>query len=156
LLLCFPAGLDKLETVMRKVDIQFLDQGFHRVLFNAMPLPVFVVDGGVCILEYNAAAARLLKKNKRSVIGWRCGEVLCCLHSQEVPDGCGHAPACRKCVVRGAVRAASRGHRVARRKAEMVLVKNGKRAKVAVRVSCQPFTYGRRSFILLVLEGLND
>ena len=140
---------------MRKVDIQFLDQGFHRVLFNAMPLPVFVVDEDVCILEYNAAAARLLKKDKRLIIGRRCGEVLRCLHSQDVPDGCGRAPACRNCLVRRAVRTAARGRRITRRKAEMVLVRNGKRAKVAVRVSCQPFTYGRRSFILLILEGLN-
>ena len=141
---------------MRKVDIQFLDQGFHRVLFHAMPLPVFVVDGDVCILEYNKAAAQLLKKDKRLVLGRRCGEVLRCIHSQDVPDGCGRAPACRNCRGARAVRAASRGHRITRRNAEMVLIRNGRRVKAAVRVSCQPFTYGRRSFILLVLEGLND
>jgi len=32
---------------MRQLAIQFLDQGFHRVLFDAMPMPVFVVDKDV-------------------------------------------------------------------------------------------------------------
>ena len=54
---------------MSRVPVQFLDQGFHRVLFDAMPMPVFVVDEDVCILEYNAAAARLLGKDKKLVLG---------------------------------------------------------------------------------------
>jgi PAS domain-containing protein len=141
---------------MRKVEIQFLDQGFHRVLFDAVPVPIFVVDKDVCILEYNAAAAQLLKKTRRFVIGQRCGEVLRCIHSMEMPGGCGHALACRDCVVRNSVRAASRGYRVVRRWAKMEFDHNGKRTSANMRVSCQRFTYGRHSYILLILEGLND
>jgi hypothetical protein len=59
-------------------------------------------------------------------------------------------------VVRKSVRAAARGRRVARQWAKMELVARGKRAQVKLRVSCQPFTYERHSFILLILEGLND
>jgi hypothetical protein len=59
-------------------------------------------------------------------------------------------------VVRNSVRAASRGRRVVRQWAQMELVTNGKPVKVKLRVSCQPFTYGRNSFVLLILEGLND
>ena len=50
---------------MGRLDVQFLDEGLHRVLFDAMPLPVFVVDNDINILEYNAAGARLL------VEGWQ-------------------------------------------------------------------------------------
>jgi hypothetical protein len=38
----------------------------------------------------------------------------------------------------------------------MELVADGKRARVRLRVSCQPFTYRRRSFALLLLAGLRD
>jgi hypothetical protein len=54
------------------------------------------------------------------------------------------------------VRSAARGRRVTRQPAQMELIRKGRTAKVNLRVSCQPFTYGRSSFILLVLEGLND
>ncbi len=141
---------------MSRISVHFLDQGLHRVLFDAMPIPAFVVDKNVCIFDYNAAAAQLIGKNKRFVIRRRGGEVLSCLHSTEAAEGCGCAPACSDCVVRKSVRAASRGHRVVRRAAEMELVHKGRPTKVDLRVSCQPFTYGKSSFILLILEGLND
>ena len=55
-----------------------------------------------------------------------------------------------------ALRAAARGRRVVRQRAEIGLVRKGKAVKVELRVTCQPFAYGRGSFILLILEGLNS
>ena len=141
---------------MSRLAVQFLDQGFHRVLFDAMPMPVFVVNKDMCVLDYNAAAARLLRKDRKLVIRQRSGEVLNCVNSMEGPGGCGSTPACRDCVVRKSVQTAARGRRVIRRWAQMELLRKGRVAKVKLRVSCQPFTYGRTSFILLMLEGLND
>ena len=79
---------------VKQLGIRFLDEGLHRVLFNAMPMPVFVVDEDVRILEYNAAAARLLGSDKRAVLQRRGGAVLHCLHATESLEGCGQAPAC--------------------------------------------------------------
>ena len=141
---------------MNRLAIQFLDEGFHRVLFDAMPMPVFVVDADVSILEYNVAAAKLLGSEKQTVIRRRGGEVLRCLHAAEVPEGCGRSPACSDCVVRKSVQAASSGERVTRQLAKMKLVAGRKTTRVNLRVSCQPFTYQQRRFILLILEGLND
>ena len=120
-----------------------------------MPLPVFVVDDDVCIFDYNAAAAKLLGKGKRLILRHRGGEVLNCIHAAETPEGCGRAPACRDCVVRKTVRAAARGRRVIRQRVLMELVRKGKIIPLDLQVSCQPFTYGQSSFILLVLEGLD-
>jgi PAS domain-containing protein len=141
---------------MRQLAVQFLDQGFHRVLFDAMPMPVFVVDKDLSIFDHNAAAARLFGKGKKLVIRRRGGELLNCVHSMKGASACSSAPACRDCMVLKSVRTAARGRRVTRRWAPMELVRNGRVAKVKLRVSCQPFNYGRSSFILLVLEGLND
>ena len=44
---------------MSRIHIQFLDQEFHRVLFDAVPVPIFVVDAEVSVLDYNTAAGRL-------------------------------------------------------------------------------------------------
>jgi PAS domain-containing protein len=140
---------------MSRLAIQFLDQGLHRVLFDAMPLPVFVVDKDVNILECNAAAARLFGQGKRTRKQTRPGDILHCLHTTESPRGCGGASACRDCGLRAAVRAASRGRSVTRQAAEMELIQKGKLTKVNLHISCQPFSYGKSSFVLLVLEGLN-
>ena len=141
---------------MNRLAVQFLDQGFHRMLFDTVPLPVFVVDEDVRILECNTAAAGLMGKSKQSLIGKRCGEALNCIHALETPDGCGHSPDCGECVVRKSVRAASRGHSVVRHEAEMKFGHNGNSTKAKLRVTCQPFSYEQRKFILLILEGLKD
>ena len=125
------------------------------MLFDAMPMPVFVVDNDVRILECNAAAARWFGPDKQSVLKLRGGEVLHCVHATEAREGCGHAPACSDCPVRKAVQAASQGRPVTRQKARMELAAGGKTTKADLRISCNPFTYKGSKFILLVLEGLN-
>jgi len=140
---------------MSRLDVQFLDQGLHRVLFDAMPLPVFVVDEDVNILESNAAAARLLDRDVPSRKHRRGGDILQCLHAVGMPEGCGCAPACADCELRAAVRAAFQGKAVKRQWAEMELLQQGRPARVSLRISCQPFTYEKNSYVLLVLEGVN-
>lgn len=141
---------------MSRVDVKFLDQGFHRVLFDAVPAPVFVMDEDMRVLDCNTAATRLIGKSRRLVKQRRGGEVLRCIHATKTGEGCGCAPACRDCVVRQCLQAASRGSRIVRRQAKMELMTKRRPAAVRLRVSCQPFTYGRSTFILLILEGLND
>lgn len=121
-----------------------------------MPLPVLVVDERVNVLECNTAAARLLKKDEWTGQHRRGGDLLHCLHAMETPKGCGCASACTDCQIRKAVRAAAKGRSVNRQWAEMVLMQEGKPARVSLRISCQPFTYEKNSFVLLVLEGLNN
>jgi PAS domain-containing protein len=141
---------------MSRLDVQFLDQGLHRVLFDAMPLPVFVVDGNVNILEYNAAAARLLDQKMPPGSHRRGGDVLSCLHATETAEGCGGTPACADCGLLAAVRSAFQGKAVKRQWTEMELLQQGRPTKVSLRVSCQPFTYERNAYVLLVLEGVNS
>jgi PAS domain-containing protein len=140
---------------MQTLAVQFLDQGFHRVLFNAMPMPVFVVDPDVSILEYNTAAAALVGEDKKAILQRRGGDVLHCLHATETEGGCGRSPACADCVVRNAVRSALEGQPVTRRWANLDLLTNSKSRKVKMRVTTQPVKYKRHDFVLLVLEGLN-
>ena len=89
---------------MSRLVVEFLDQGFHRMLFDAMPMPVFVVDEDVTILEYNTAASKLLAKGRQEWLGRRSDHVLHCVHSEDVAEGCGHGPACLDCVLRESVR----------------------------------------------------
>ncbi len=141
---------------MQSLAVQFLDQGFHRVLFNAMPMPVFVVDQDISILEYNTAAAGFIGGNKKRLLRRRGGEVLHCVHATETPLGCGHSPVCSDCIVRKAVQSAIKGRPVTRQWALMQLVSKNKTSEVKLRVTSQPVNYAQQNFVLLVLEGLNE
>jgi hypothetical protein len=45
---------------------------------------------------------------------------------------------------------------VTRKWAQLELVMDGKPLKRDMRVTCQPVNYANQSFVLLILEGLND
>ncbi len=141
---------------MQTLAVQFLDQGLHRVIFNAVPIPMFVVDEDVCILDYNTGAARLLGQDKPNFVLHRGGEVLQCVHASDVREGCGRSPACLNCVLRKSVGAAFKGKPVVRQPARMQLLINGKRILLDLKVSCHPFSYEQHAFALLMLEGLDD
>lgn len=125
-------------------------------MFDAMPLPVFVVDKDINVFECNAAAVRLFEPDKRSRKQPKAGHILQCLHTTESPKGCGGASACSRCGLREAVQTASKGRSVRRQRAEMEVIQKGRPTKVNLQISCQPFTYGKSSFVLLILEGLNS
>jgi PAS domain-containing protein len=139
---------------MSRLDVEFLERGFHRVLFDAMPIPVFVVDKDVSILDYNSAAAQFVGLDKRSNIGRRGGDLLHCLNSTRDIKGCGYSTLCRDCVVRNSVRSAFEGRSVTRKRTKMKVSAEGKNVPIDLRVSCKPFTYERRAYALLILEGL--
>ena len=141
---------------MHRLAVEFLDQAFHRALFNAMPMPVFVVDSDVSILEYNTAAAHLVGTDRDALSTKRGGDVLRCVNALSQPSGCGRSESCPECELRKAVESASRGRAVTRKWTQLEMERDGKRLKKELRVTCQPVTYQHRSFVLLILEGLND
>lgn len=141
---------------MSRLDVQFLEQGFHRAVLDAVPLPVFVVDRDVTILDYNSAAAKILGTPRKKSLNRRAGDALHCLHSTETPGGCGHSNFCSDCVVRQAVNFAWKGKKAVRESTTMELVSHGKSRRVQVKISTNPFNFFTHTFVLLVLEGLDE
>src|SRR5512133_2168987 len=112
---------------MQRLAVDFLDQAFHRVLFNAMPMPVFVVDEDVSILDYNTAAAQFVGEDRKAVLRKRSGDVLHCVNGHRSSEGgCGRTTFCPDCVIRNAVRSASKGRTVTRRKTSFEFEVEGK------------------------------
>ena len=132
----------------------FKDADFLQTLFDAAPSFMFIVDADVRIHHLNAAALSLLNTGKENILLKRGGEVLHCVHSSEVPEGCGHAPACRHCVVRNSVVRAFNGEHVNRETAKMELFAGGQAQEVYLSVTATPFGYSGEELALLVLEDV--
>lgn len=133
-----------------------LDPVACRKVLDAIPLPVLVVDEDVRIHDYNAAAEPLLGPDRTVSFHRRGGEVLHCLHSTDVPEGCGHGPVCQDCVVRNSVNAAFRGEKVPRTRTRMQLVADGKVTEVFLLVSAARLDMEDRRLVLLTLEDVNE
>jgi PAS domain-containing protein len=126
------------------------------MVFDSLPSMVFVVDEDVRIYDYNAAASALTVIERRAVLKRRAGEILHCVHSIDVPEGCGRAPYCADCVVRNAVTEAFAGSRVARRRARMELIQGEDKASIYALVTASPFSFRGKPLVLLVIEDISE
>ena len=127
-----------------------------RAVFDAIPSLVFVVDHDVKIQEYNAAAAALLGAKRTTILKRRAGEVLHCLHSFDVPEGCGRAPFCPNCIVRDSVTEASRGNRVVRRRTRLEIIRDASKMEIYALVTASPFYFEKRPLVLVVIEDISE
>lgn len=137
-----------------QASLRVADPGFYRKVLDAIPLPLLVVDEDVRIHDYNEAAEPLLGFDHSISYHRRGGEVLHCLHSTDVPEGCGHGPVCKECVIRGSVDGAYRGEKVSRRRTRMQLVAGSKVTEIYLLVSAAPLDIEDRRLVLLTLDDI--
>ena len=127
-----------------------------RTIFDGIPSFIFLVDDDVRIFEYNAAAASLLAADRSTLLRQRGGDVLHCLHSTDVPEGCGRAPFCRDCVIRNSVRKAFQGNKVVRSRHKMELVRDGNILEIYTLVTASSFVFNQSDLVLLVIEDISE
>ena len=139
---------------MRIPITQMSNEVLLRQLLDAIPSYVFLVDRDVTILDYNAAAGTFLGIGRRKILRHRCGDVLHCLHSRDVAEGCGRGPFCERCLVRGAVNEAFTGQKCVRRQVRMQLC-SGRRVKhLDILLTASPFDYQGHERVVLILEDI--
>lgn len=129
---------------------------FCNALFEAIPIPVLVVNPDVRILYYNNAAKRLLGSDSKVVIRRRTGEVLHCLHSTEALEGCGYSPFCKDCIIRNSVNQSFKGRKVSRKLQKMELIQEDNVAEIYLLVTTAPLHYDEERLVLLLVEDVSE
>lgn len=123
---------------------------------DALPSMVFVVDQDVRILEYKATAAVLLMAAGMTVLNRRVGEIMHCVHSSEVEEGCGKSPFCRECIVRNSVTEAFQGDLVIHRRARIELLRDANKGDLCAEITASPVSLQNRPLVLLVIEDIKE
>lgn len=131
---------------------------YFRILFDAVPSPVLIVDDDMRILDYNIAGADLLGQDRGRQYMKRGGEALHCVHSGESPEGCGKSADCGDCIIRNSVYEALREGKVCRRPTMMQLMdgRTNSRKEVMLLVTASPFLYEGNNLVLLVLDDVSE
>jgi PAS domain-containing protein len=133
---------------------QMSNEVLLRQLLDAIPSYVFLVDKDVTILDYNAAAGAFLGIGRHRILRHRGGDVLHCLHSRDVTEGCGRGPFCKHCLIRGAVNEAFAGKKTVRRQVRMELCSGRTVKKLHVLLTASPFDYQGHERVVLILEDI--
>ncbi len=129
--------------------------GYFWTLFNAVPIPIIIVDEEVRIFGSNAAGRSLLGM-KELIKHERGGDVLHCLNAISAPNGCGSSERCTSCVIRNSVRTAANGGKVIRMRAHMQMQGTDDLTDFYMLVTASPFVYEGRQLVLLQLENISE
>ena len=122
---------------------------YLRAIFDAFPLPAFIVDDDVKIHDFNTAAEGLLGQEPAMALYRRGGEALHCIHSEM--NGCGKAEHCRECVIRKSVNKAFATECTHRELhlAELRTEKGVANINLLVTTSLLPYTEEPRALVIL-------
>ncbi|MGA3127840.1 MAG: PAS domain-containing protein [Candidatus Korobacteraceae bacterium] len=124
-------------------------------LLNAIPVPIFIVDEDVRILDSNAAAQRMFGLSNVEIRSRRGGEVLNCLNSHN-PEGCGKAPECKNCVIRNSVGDALKAVAVTQHPMKFEAVSGGKTVELELLVTATPFPEAGKNAVLVIVEDITE
>ncbi len=69
-------------------------------MLENVPIIMLLVDRERRVRKANVAASRFANRPQEDMLGRRGGEAIRCLHSLDVPEGCGFGPSCGTCAVR--------------------------------------------------------
>ena len=128
----------------------------YRTILNAIPSPVFIVDDDVRIADLNGVASSLSGQQKDAVLKRRGGEVLHCLHSADVEEGCGRGPACEHCVIRNAVTACLDGQAVSRARMKMEFLPVTGQQSMELLVTASPMVSDGETLALVIIEDITE
>ena len=129
---------------------------FDRTVFDAIPIPVFVVDNDVRILDLNGAAVQFCGQERDAVLRRRSGHVLHCLRSLDVPEGCGRGPACKSCVIRNSVLHSLEGQGVSRKRMVLNVVQGLGTREMQILVTARAMPPGTEARAVLIMEDITS
>lgn len=140
----------------RMVAMELNDNSLYRSILNAIPSPVFIVDDDVQIADLNGVASAMSGGEMVAVLKRRGGEVLHCLHSTDVEEGCGRAPFCKRCVIRNSVKTCLAGQAVSRARMKMDFLPGSGRKAMDLLITASPMPGGGEPMALLIIEDITE
>lgn len=150
-----PAGRTSPEELQRQVEM-FKTLTPLREAFDAVPDIVMILNRQRELVHCNEALLRLLDVEQRETLhGLRPGEILHCIHSGEMEDGCGASEFCSTCGAVRAILGAQQGDKVVE-ECRVIREHEGSNASLDLRVWGTPYTHDGEEFTIFSLVDISD
>jgi hypothetical protein len=120
-------------------------------VFDALPLPAFVVDRDFNIIDFNFAGSRLLDRVPFAVLRLRGGEQVRCIHTIETEGEDGTA-ACEDCRLKNFVREVFAQSTACRKTGRLRLARDGQTADQDLLITVAPIPDESEPLALMVLD----
>lgn len=142
-----------LATVMRQQEELLTSRELTRMLLNAVPTPVLVINSDWQVVYANAAVLKMLASSSHTVQGLRAGEEFHCIHGRS-GRGVSPSPSCRVCGVAQVVAAALDGHGMVS-DCRLTCDLSGEASSLDLRAWATPLAVGGDILSILVLADIS-
>ncbi len=135
--------------------MQILER-YSRIVLDALPVAVLLVDKDFRVYDLNEAAANLSDSRPEMMLPSIGGAVLHCLHAANPDNDCGDDQSCSDCVFRNSIRSCLAEQAVQRRRMFFQSVQNGEAREFDLLVTVAPLPLRERTLALMVLENITE
>ena len=151
-----PATRTTSEQVLKEYELVG-SQKFFNEIFGAIAGIGAVIDENRQIVYANDEFLSLLGINTLdSILGKRPGEVISCIHSGDVPSGCGTSMACAYCGSINAILESRKTGKKSIKETQISSVVNGKHKSWDMNVISTPISFNGNFFYVLILQDISD
>jgi nitrogen fixation/metabolism regulation signal transduction histidine kinase len=151
-----PATRKTSEQILKEYEL-IGSQKFFTEIFGAITGTGAVIDENRQIVYANDEFLSLLGINTlESVLGKRPGEVIACIHSGDVPSGCGTSLACAYCGSVNAILESQKTGEKSIKETQISRVVNGKHTSWDMNVISTPISFNGELFYVLILQDISD
>jgi PAS domain S-box-containing protein len=132
------------------------DENNLRMIFNAAPVAMFILDERNLITELNDSALALFGREKGEVIGKTFGHCSFCKGNRKNSRGCGYGEDCHTCEIRRAISLGLEGLASSGFECQKRFYIKGKEECRWFRASTSPIIINDRRHVALALSDLTD
>jgi signal transduction histidine kinase/FixJ family two-component response regulator/HPt (histidine-containing phosphotransfer) domain-containing protein len=143
----------------RKKAEERLEQQHRNLesMFRAAPVGMLLVDEDIVIRQANDVTQKLVQKDVSQVTNARPGDGLNCIHSRDVSQGCGHAPACEQCRIRKSIESVfESGQSVQGIEVEAAFSIDGKPVSVWLEISADLVELDGKKHAIVAINNITD
>jgi PAS domain-containing protein len=137
------------------LDDRFAESAAASVL-DAIPDPIFVLDGDARIYGMNSSARELIGPDAPASLRRRCGTVLKCLHEATLEGECGETERCPECVVRRSLKVIEGEPALVRQRYDMEIVREQSSVPMVFWITASAFELDGERMALLVMEDITE
>ncbi len=139
-----------------KAEIEFIgNNAIINALLHSVNGLLAVLNSNRQIVALNDSLLMLLGiTDTDKVFGLRPGEALKCIHSNEMPGGCGTSEFCSTCGAAISIVSSLAKNRPVERECALTSEESGKKQDVYFRVRCVPILYNTNRYQLLFLQDI--
>jgi PAS domain S-box-containing protein len=145
-------------TSRKNAELKLVQQRkYLKNIFEAAPTGMLMVDENVIINHINKAAAVLVGKELKDMIGDQPGNALNCVHSFQHEKGCGHAEFCPKCPIRSTInKTLQTGKSTIGKELESTIVVDGKTSSIWLKISSNIVEIEGKKNVILAVDNITE